>query len=593
MINNLREGSDQVPEFGLSADFLEGVIYIRNVNDQSVIQRISGAVLSLTGHEPDDFLSGSVTWISLIVPEDQSKYLAATTGSSEVSLHHSIVKYRINHKTRGVVHVREKFKFCAYGTNNTVYCIGNVIDETLELFNAESQHELLAFREAIDRFLICTITDPKGVIVYANRKFSMISGYSIKTILGSTHELVNSGEQSSEFWFSFWNTIKQGKVWKGIIRNKTRQGHSYWEEKVVMPVFNASGKIRNYISLSFDVTDRVKLEEKANFFREAINVSPDMLFLVNPESLNIYDWNTRALYTLGYAEDTLRGIKIASLFQNISEDEIRYYINEVVQDNAPNGLFEASMFTSSGELLLTEVVFSVFTSTESGVLLVFSVRDITKKYEMQRALDSHKEELLEAGYIAKIGTWVWTPATDQVVLSEGAARIIDINNGERTMEFRDFQKMIHPGDLHILSKSIINIFSNGTPQAFNYRIATSSGTEKHVMLKRNSITYSAEGKIDKVLGFVQDITEYRLSQMENEYYHEKMEQLIFQTSHHLRASVSTILGVLELFKNKQLKEEEYPVFLNYISGAAKDADENLRFIFKKLQEGKAIRQGRK
>jgi hypothetical protein len=95
------------------------------------------------------------------------------------------------------------------------------------------------------------------------------------------------------------------------------------------------------------------------------------------------------------------------------------------------------------------------------------------------------------------------------------------------------------------------------------------------------------GKVDTVVGFVQDITEFRLSQIENEYYHEKMEQLMFQSSHHLRASVSTILGVVELFKTNRMKPEEFQIFLKYISDAATEADESLRYICRKLQEGKS------
>lgn len=585
--NNSLSTSSTIPELGIASDFVDGVIYVRETTGTKNIISIHGTINTITGFDAADFLSGSKTLESLIVAEDLVNFHGATANQLSQSEICSIVRYRFIHPIRGIVHVREKFKFYKDNLNQKVYYIGNITDRILDVANATSQNELLAFREAIDRFLICTITDKAGKIVYANRKFSIISGYAIKEILGNTHKIVNSNKQTLEFWKEFWNTIAHGKVWNGVVRNQNKNGQFYWEEKVVIPVLNIVGEIENFISLGFDISERWLMEDRTVFFKQAMDVSPDMILLVDLRTLRISDWNSRAIQSFGYSENILREKIITGLLQNVSQNEFRNYINTVLQNNQDQGIFEAEIITESGAILQTEIGFSLYKSFESGTQVVLSIRDISAKYEMQRTIESNKVEINEAGHIAKLGTWIWTPFTERIVISEGAARIIELNEVETEISFNDFMKLIHPVDLQLLKKSIGNVSANNTPQTYNYRIATSSGAEKYIMLKRSKIHYTKDGKVDTVVGFVQDITEFRLSQIENEYYHEKMEQLMFQSSHHLRASVSTILGVVELFKTNRMKPEEFQIFLKYISDAATEADESLRYICRKLQEGKS------
>ncbi|MCK6641487.1 MAG: PAS domain S-box protein [Bacteroidia bacterium] len=580
-----------IPDIGISARFLKGFVYIISLKETRSLIRIEGNSTDVTGYSPEELLNGNITIESLIIEEDRNAYLAKRQERINNSSSDDSVKFRIKHRNIGTIQVAERIIIENDAIGNPEYLIGYVEDKTVENLNALSMRQLLAFREAIDRFLICTITDRDGVIIYANRKFSRQSGYTIKEILGQTHgKLIGSEHHDESFWQQYWKTISAGEKWTGIVQNVAKSGKKYWEEKVVIPITDSNGEIVNYLSLSNDVTSRFELERKLRFFKEAIDVSPDMMFLIDLGDFRILDINSTATRTLGYTPSRLLEMSFPSVLVDITENELRFITEEAIKISSGKGVIETRMKTSEGVNIDVDLVYSVYHSVKWGHRVIFSARDVTMRKELKRELESHKTGMMEIARLAQMGTWEWRPHEEIIILSANAASILEVGDSETTITFAEFQKMIHPADLHILDKAIERIFDQEEPAAFNYRIATAGGAEKHLSLKRYNLKISSDNRIVSVQGFAQDITEIRLTQIENEYYHDKLEQLVFQTSHHLRASVSTILGVLEVFKAGKPSHTEVDTLLKYISDAAIEADDNLRIMFRRLQEAQSHRK---
>lgn len=121
--------------------------------------------------------------------------------------------------------------------------------------------ELAEFKFALDESAIVVITDAKGIIRYANDKFCEISQYKREELIGKTHRMISSSYHSRDFFEDFWKNIKAGKVWKGEIKNKAKDGSYYWVNTTVVPFVNERGKPYQYLAIRFDITERKRAEE--------------------------------------------------------------------------------------------------------------------------------------------------------------------------------------------------------------------------------------------------------------------------------------------------------------------------------------------
>jgi sigma-B regulation protein RsbU (phosphoserine phosphatase) len=124
----------------------------------------------------------------------------------------------------------------------------------------QSVAELEYQKFALDQHAIVSISDAAGAIIYANDKYSEISGYSRAELLGSTHRIVRSGMQDAAFYRELWKTISEGKTWHGELANRNKNGEIFWVASTIVPWLDESGKPYQYVSIYTDITAQKQVE---------------------------------------------------------------------------------------------------------------------------------------------------------------------------------------------------------------------------------------------------------------------------------------------------------------------------------------------
>ncbi len=118
------------------------------------------------------------------------------------------------------------------------------------------------YKIALDEAAIVAITDQKGIIKHANDNFCKISKYKREELIGQDHRIVNSGYHSKEFIKNIWVAIANGKIWKGELRNKAKDGSIYWVDTTIIPFLDEKKKPYQYVAIRADITQRKLMNER-------------------------------------------------------------------------------------------------------------------------------------------------------------------------------------------------------------------------------------------------------------------------------------------------------------------------------------------
>lgn len=258
------------------------------------------------------------------------------------------------------------------------------------------QKELLKLHAAVEQSAnMILITDINGNIEYTNPKFTEVTGYSAKEVLGKNPRILNTGSDNKEQFVEMWQTIAAGKIWKGEFHNKTKSGELFWEQVTITPLEDNTGKIINFLAIKEDITERKEREEK-------IKRSDDILSQVN-SLVMVIDKNKNITYAspsfktiVGFEPEEMLGLgwwirttpDLATAIK-VRETVLNAEINKIpTSDEIENRWIK--------DINGTPKLFQWSNSKSNDGSLIFIGIDITEKYEKERQFKTLTETAQDA-----------------------------------------------------------------------------------------------------------------------------------------------------------------------------------------------------
>jgi len=168
------------------------------------------------------------------------------------------------------------------------------------------------------------ITDQKGFVIWFNRAFTTLTGYSLDEVYEKTLNFLKSGAHNNGFYENLWKTILAGRIWEGETLNRKKDGSLYTEQQMITPVHNEDGDITHFIAIKQDISDRKESEEtlkdSETRIRTIVNTAVDGIITANDRGI-IQSFNPAAEKLFGYTQDEVIGRNLNTLMPSPYREE--------------------------------------------------------------------------------------------------------------------------------------------------------------------------------------------------------------------------------------------------------------------------------
>ena len=430
-------------------------------------------------------------------------------------------------------------------------------------------HDLKEQKLALDAHAIVAITDAKGNITFANRKFQEVSGYSLDELIGRNHRILNSGEHPASFWEEMFDVLAHGNTWRDLVCNRAKDGHLYWVDTSVIPFMGEDAKPQSYIAIRTEVTGQVKakiaLKESLDFQKAIFDNIGASIILTDASGI-ITSINNTGLEMLGYSSDELIGqspemfhkhdeiVKQAELLSLELNEQIEPGFRVFVAKSGHNVVDtgEWTHVRKDGRELSVYVAITALRDDSDKIYAYMEIAsDISMIKEAQRQVDSVKEEqkkqdkvMIQQSRLAQMGEMISMIAHQwRQPLGAIAATALDL---KFKIELESFDLQTQEGldamnHTFIENLSKIESFTNGLSSTIDdFRNFYSSN--------KKSVSVSFRTVVNRVLLIVQSSMEAQKIEIVEEYGDELL--LTMQDNEILQVILNILKNSQDNFREK-------------------------------------------
>jgi PAS domain S-box-containing protein len=284
---------------------------------------------------------------------------------------------------------------------------GVLVDVTAQ---RETEIDLRKLSRAVEQSPVAVIiTDLDGNIEYVNKKFTIVSGFTLEEVLGKKPNILKSGHTSDAEYADLWRIVSSGGEWQGEFHNRKKNGELFWEAASISPIRDAQGRVTHYLAVKEDITEAKAADEayrQTGAHLETIlnNVAEGIVSA--DEDGEITGFNAAAEKMFGYRPDEAIGQNIAMLG---GEGDLGGLHTRIVdsfkfEQNSPffGHIIEVTGRRSDGTQFPMEISVSIAIAAESRVFLG-TYRDISERKEIERERSELGERLVNSERLQSVG----------------------------------------------------------------------------------------------------------------------------------------------------------------------------------------------
>ncbi|MCK4889445.1 MAG: PAS domain S-box protein, partial [Candidatus Aminicenantes bacterium] len=389
----------------------------------------------------------------------------------------------------------------------------HLLHDITERIEADAEYKKLsiAVEQSANAVLI---TDIDGKIEYVNPKFTELTGFKAKEVIGENPKILSSGFHPGQYFKELWETISSGRIWEGEFYNKKKNGELYWEQATITPVKDDNGKIINYIAIKEDITERKiaekKIEKNQYYLTKAQEIGTIGTWELDIKK-NILTWTDENYKIFGIP----LGTKINyEFFINCIHPDDRDYVNKKWSAALKKESYDIEhRFIVNDEVRwVREKADIEFDSKDKPVMAIGFTQDITERKLVDDALLDSKNKLIEAQKMANLGHYILDLESNNWTSSAELDDVLGIEENYKK-DFAGWLQIVHPDD----RKTMLNYFQDNVlvqHQKFDkeYRIMIKRSGEVKWVHGLGDLKFDKDNKPVEMFGTIQDISKSKIAE---------------------------------------------------------------------------------
>ena len=248
---------------------------------------------------------------------------------------------------------------------------------------AEVEGELKAHADVINATSIVSVIDRKGEIVAVNEKFTEVSKFRRDELVGEPHSVTRHADMPKTASKELWNTVNQGEVFRGMVKNTAKDGTPYYVDEVVAPILGEDGKPRKFLGVSYDITAAELERQDSRGLFDAIDQS--YAYIEFDLGGHVLRANRNFQAALGYSLEEMTGRHHRMFVEPAlaaSQDYVRFW-SELNAGKPQNDVFER--ITKTGDAIWIQAVYAPVKDASGRVTKVVKFATDVTAAKMQAA----------------------------------------------------------------------------------------------------------------------------------------------------------------------------------------------------------------